>query len=279
MVMFKIEIIICCILLLCACASTGQNSINTPQGKSENYPPTFEESAERQEMVQEAWRGLLAESGLPFTKLDLFPVLDTPRSLPIELAGKININKKNREFGDMEAKESLRGFIERAGGVIFGDPKNGSLSIKDLSLVTFSQDGNYYRAVYRQMSYPYTIANGFGELNMTVDKNGNLLQWSSRLIPYLSLPANPEVKSREIIERLIGREFTYTTIAGQPQSYKVSKQEEIAIKDLVVYPKQDNNKVSIHLAYPIEVGGGMTWTVFIDAISGRELGVKQNFAS
>lgn len=275
----KTAIIICCGLLFCACAATGQVSVKTPQGKSESYPGVIEDSAERQKMIEESWRNLLAESGLPYTAPDLFPVLNTPRSLPLELAGKINVNKKNTKFGEMEAKESLRSFIERARGVLFGDPNNPLLGLKDLSLLSFNLDGNYYRAFYRQMSYRYTIANGFGELALAVDKNGKLLQLSSRLIPFLDLPANPEVKSQEIAASLIGREFTYTTIAGRPQSYKVTKREEVVIKDLVVYPKQEGDKILIHVAYPFEVGSGMTWTVYIDAINGRELAVKQNFAS
>ncbi|MBI1765719.1 MAG: PepSY domain-containing protein [Acidobacteria bacterium] len=60
-------------------------------------------------------------------------------------------------------------------------------------------------------------------------------------------------------------------------SYKVAKPDEVRVKDLVVYPKQSGNRLSLHLAYPVEVGSGMTWTVYVDAVTGEELEVRQNF--
>jgi hypothetical protein len=78
---------------------------------------------------------------------------------------------------------------------------------------------------------------------------------------------------------MVGRIFSYTNIAGQPMSYKVRDRSEVSIKDLVVYPKQEGNRIRVHLAYPVEVGSGMTWTVYVDAITGQEIEVKQNFVS
>jgi hypothetical protein len=277
--MIKLVIMITCGLLVCACTAPGQVSVNTPQGNRENYPISFEDSSERNQAVQDAWKSLLSEFGLPYSKLDLEPVLNTPRSLPPILAGQISITSKSGAFGEMEAKEALRSFIERSRNVLCGDPKNSSFTIKDLSLISFSNDGNFYRAVYQQMTYPFPIANGYGELRLTVDKKAMLLQWSSRLIPTYELPTIPVIKSQEIVDRLMNREFTYTTIAGRPQTYKVTKSEEITVRDLAVYPRQEGNRISMHLAYPVEVGSGITWTVFIDAINGRELGVRQNFAT
>jgi hypothetical protein len=277
--MIKLIIMICCGLLVCSCTAPGQVSVNTPQGARENYPVTFEDSAERQQAVQDAWKSFLSDLGLPYSKLDLEPVLNTPRSLPPMLAGQISITTRSGAFGEMEAKEALRGFIVRTRHVLCGDPKNCSFNVKDLSLISFSNDGNFYRAVYQQVTYPFPIANGYGELKLTVDKKAMLLQWSSRLLPTLELPTIPEVKPQELVERLMNREFTYTTFAGQPQTYKVTRSEEIKVGDLVIYPRQEGNRISMHLAYPVEMGSGMTWTVFIDAINGRELGVKQNFAT
>lgn len=239
-----------------------------------NYPATFEESSERRQEVQEAWKNFLAESGLPSSQLDLFPVLGTPQSLPTELVGQINVNKKNSKFGEIEAKEGLRGFIEQVGGVIYGDPKNGLLSVKDLSLISFDSGVNSYRAVYRQLNYPFPIANGFGELKLGADKNGKLLELSSRLIPLLALPTNPEVKPQEYVDRLIDREFTYVATSGPPQSFKATKKEDIVFKELVIYPKQQGNVIAIHLAYSFGINPS-AFLVYIDAINGQELGVER----
>jgi hypothetical protein len=186
-------------------------------------------------------------------------------------------------FGELEAKEALRRFIDRASGALFPNNTNGSahtsVGLKDLSLDSFIDDGNFYRAVYRQANYPFPVSGGYGELRLAVGKNGTLLQLNSRIIPALDLPARAEIAPQSLVDKMVGREFGYTNIAGQPMSYKVASRSEVSVKDLVVYPKQEGNRLTIHLAYPVEAGQGTTWTVYVDAITGQEIDVKQNFAS
>jgi len=182
-------------------------------------------------------------------------------------------------LGELEAKEAMRRFIESAGAVLFPDHTNGSFGLKDLSLVSFTNDGNFYRAVYCQASYAFPIAGGYGELRLAVGKNGTLLQWGSRIIPVFDLPTRAEIAPQSIIDGMVGREFRYTNIAGQPMSYKITDRSEISVKDLVVYPKLSGARITIHLAYPVELGRGTTWTSYVDAITGQEIDVKQNFAS
>lgn len=290
----KLAIILFCAIfigapLLVACAAPGQVAVTTPQGRSQIYPPALEDTPQRRQAAEEAWKKFIAEFQLPEAKPDLEPVLNTPRSLPPELAGRIVLNTKPGVFGELEAKEALRRFIERASGVLFPEHTNGlsggSVSLRDLSLDSFVNDGNFYRAVYRQASYPFPIANGYGELRLTVGRNGTLLQWNSRIIPVFDLPARPEITAQStqtlqsIRDRMVGRVFSYTNIAGQPMSYRISDRSEVSVKGLVVYPKQEGNRIRIHLAYPVEVGSGMTWTVYVDAITGQEIDVKQNFVS
>ena len=265
--------------LMGACGAPVQTAVSAPEGSRAAYPPSIEESATRQEEVQDAWKSMLTELKLPVEKLELEPVIDTPRTLPMNLTGQIGVAKKGGQFGEMEAKDALRSFIERTRGLLGGDPKSTTLTLKDLSLVSFSDDGTFYRATYHQVTYPFPITNGYGELRLTVDKNGKLLQWGSTLIPQFELPVSPEVKPAQIVERLLNTEFTYSNFAGQPQRYRVTKREEIVIKDTVIYPKLEGQKVSVHLAIAVEVGKGMTWTVYFDAINGQRLGEKQNFAT
>ncbi|MGE0127491.1 MAG: hypothetical protein AB7U82_05380 [Blastocatellales bacterium] len=277
-------------LLLAACAAPGQVAVNTPQGRIQSYPPTIEDTPQRRQAAQEAWKKFLAEFRLPDVAPDLEPVLNTPRALPPGLMGRIVLNTKTGLFGQLEAKEAMRRFIERASGVLFPDHTNspaqgstqGSIGLKDLSLVSFTSDGNFYRAVYRQASYPFQIEGGYGELRLAVGKDGTLLQWGSRIIPVFDLPARAEIASQSIqsiMDGMVGREFIYSNIAGQAMSYKVKDRSEVSVKDLVVYPKQAGNRITIHLAHPVEVGSGMTWTIYVDAITGQEIDVKQNFVS
>ncbi len=265
--------------LLAACAAPGQVAVNTPQGAPQNYPPMIEDTPQRQQAAEDAWKKFLAECHLPDVKPDFEPVLNTPRALPPGLVGQIALNTKAGAFGELEAKEALRRFIERASGVLFPNHTNISIGLKDLSLVSFTNDGAFYRAVYKQVSYPFPIVSGWGELYLTAGKDGSLLQWNSRIIPVFEMPTRPEVAIQSIADSMVGREFIYTSIAGQPMSYKVTTRSEVSVKDLVVYPKQAGARITIHLAYPVEIGRGTTWTVYVDAITGQEIDVRQNFAS
>lgn len=281
MLMKKLVLMICFALIGWACAAPGQIATNTPQQQQDGYPPFVEDTPERSQFAQEAWKKFLAEWRLPELKPDLTAVLNAPRALPAELVGRININTKSDStsesgsFGEMEAKEAISRFIGRSGSVLSGD----SISLSELSLVTFANEGNFYRAVFWQANYPFQIAEGYGELSFVVGKKGELLQLSSSLLPAAKLPTRAEIKNQAIYDKLIGRQFSYSTIAGQPQSYKVTKREEVKIGELMVYPKLEGKRLEIHLAFPVTVGNGTNWTVYIDAINGDELGVKQNFAS
>jgi hypothetical protein len=264
------------VCLFCACAAPGQVSVNTPQGGGQSYPPVVEDTPARQQAAEEAWKKFLEEFRLPEATPDREAALNTPRTLPTAFAGRIYLNSRGVAYDAMEAKNSLRRFLERARSVLGPDP---NLAMKDLSLVSFSDDGTFYRATYRQASYAFPIANGYGELSLVVGKDSTLLQWGSRLIPFVELPVRAEIAPKSLVEKLMGREFTYFNIAGQPMRYRVEKREEISVKDLVVYPKITGKRMTIHLAYPIEVGRGMSWTVYIDAINGQELSVVQSFAT
>jgi hypothetical protein len=280
-VMKKLSVFLSLALLTGACAAPGQVGTNTPQPQA-NYPPVIEDSAARQTAVRGAWKQFLAEKGLPESSLELTPVTGTPRALPAELAGRINLNTKQGKLGETELKEALRQFVESSRLLLSGpngDEKTAELGLKDLSLVSFTNDGGFYRAVYRQVNYPYPIAEGYGELRFAVGKNGELLQMSSTLLPNVLLPTRAEVKPQELRDKMVGREFTYTTFAGRPQSYRATTAEDVQVGGLVIYPKVTGNRMEIHLAFPVTVGQGMTWTVYIDAINGNELGAKQNFAT
>jgi hypothetical protein len=75
--------------MFCACASPGQVSVNTPEGRLQNYPPAIEDTPQRRQAAFEAWKKLLAEYQLPESRPELEPVLNTPRALPTEMAGRV----------------------------------------------------------------------------------------------------------------------------------------------------------------------------------------------
>lgn len=249
----------------------------------DDYPPALEASPARAQAAEETWNQFLMEYKLTFVAPDLEPLLYAPRSLPASLANQISLQPSDEPrrptLDETQAKEFLRRFVEKYHALLVGDQRNSALSLKDLSLITFASEGNLYRAVYRQMNFPYPLSNGYGELRIVLSKAGMLLQVNSRLLPAQEYAARPKLEAATITSKFIGREFTYSNIAGQPLTYKVAQTSEISVKELVIYPKADEQRLKLHLVYPIEVGRGTTWTVFVDAVTGEEVDVRQNFQS
>jgi hypothetical protein len=271
----------CVLFLSCvvpaACAIARVPDVNTPQANRPNYPVVIEQSQSRQQRAESAWVLFLTENRLPRTAPDLDPILAVPRSIPPELAQRININQKGGTLSPEAAKEALRQFVERSLSVLAGNQQDRELTLKDLSLVSFSNDATFYRATYHQTSFLYPLTNGYGDLIITISKAGDLLQLTSRLVPIMDLPSSPGVDITKLTAAFVGREFKYAGIDGRELRYRVATPQEIVVRDLVIYPKEENGRLSFYLAYPVEMGRGTTWTVFIDAVTGQEIGVKQNF--
>ena len=53
--------------------------------------------------------------------------------------------------------------------------------------------------------------------------------------------------------------------------------DKVTAKQLVVLPIQKGDNIEIHLAWEVTAGRSLSWTVYVDAISGDELRVAQNF--
>jgi hypothetical protein len=264
---------------LAGCATPGQVGVKTPQNNLPDYPPTWLVTPERQQASDAAWHALALEHQLPDTlRCDCDPVLLTPRALPAAAAGRIQVMSKS-PFTDLELKESLRHFIEIHAQLLGVNPGDTAIGQPELSLVALSHEGALTRVSYQQRSIPYPLAENYGKLEFIVSKSGHLLQWHSSLLPNLTLPTRPKLEANALPERFVNREFSYTNIAGQPLRYRVARTDEVFVKEIVVYPRLTAARLTLHLAYPIVVGVGTTWTVYVDAISGEELATKPNFAS
>ena len=168
-------------------ASRGATQTVKQAIENPKYPLTIEASAARQQAAEDAWNAFLSEYRLTFVKPELEPIIYTPRLLPMAIANLISLKtpdqKPDEILTEAQIKELLRRFIEKYHSILSGDLRSSSLSLKDVSLIAFSLDGNFFRATYQQMNYPFPLANGFGELKIAVSKTGNLLQLSSTILP------------------------------------------------------------------------------------------------
>lgn len=260
-----------------ACGMTETADVQRPTNRGLDYPVSIEPTNAMRRRSENAWRAWLLRSGLPNGPSDLDPLLAVPRSLPPELANRISITDSKETLNTEGAKEALRQFIARGLRMLAGEPDERALSLQDLSLVSFAEDGALFRATYRQTNFAFPVANGYGDLRIAITKQGGLIQLTSRLLPPVDMPSSPGIDLAPIKAALIGRVFEYRGIDGRALEHRVRSADEITVKEAVIYPKDDGTRLVLHLAYPIEVGSGVTWTVFIDAIDGKEIEVKQNF--
>ncbi len=262
-----------------ACAITRPEGDVTAQSTIEGYPAIIEATPQRRQSGNIAWRLFLAEHGARQIDPDLHPILRTPVSLPSELAGRVKLVSGSTELTEESAREALRVFIERQMPILSGRDRTAALSLKDLSLVKFVSDASSFSAIYQQMNFGYPLSGEMGKLEIAISKSGELVSLKSLLVPRLDLPRKPQIENTGLAEKMLEREFTYSAIDGRPLTYRVRGVEEVSVKGIVVYPKEENDRMLLYLAYPVEVGRGTTWTIYIDAVTGNEIAVVQNFVT
>jgi hypothetical protein len=247
-------------------------SPKVPGEGKQNYPAVVRDSADRRSKAEREWRRMLDSYNVPQTPPDLYPITDTPRSL-LGVSGGIKLLTFKPEPGNetFAIREAMKGFIDRWRELLGVDPAA-------VSLVGANRSGDTERLTYRQGNYAYPIAGTFGEMVAIISKDGRLLQLDDRFIPIVvELPLKPATERDIAAKKVIGRTFTYTDIAGREQRTQIGASNEVSVKRLVVLPIEKSDAVEIHLAWELVAGKSISWTVYIDAVTGEELRVVQNF--
>jgi hypothetical protein len=243
----------------------------TPGTVKQNYPSVIRDSTDRRAKAEREWRRMLDVYKVPQTPPDLYPTICTPRSL-LGISGGIKLVNSQVDPGSekLSLREAMKGFIDRWRDLIGADPAS-------VSLVSADESGALQRFTYRQSNYGFPIAGIYGEMSAVVSKDGRLMQLDDRFIPLVELPAKPQIDLAAARQKVVGRTFTYSDIAGREQKVQVSRAEEVTVKQLVVLPIEKGDSLEIRLAWEVVAGSSLVWTVFIDAMNGEELRVVQNF--
>jgi hypothetical protein len=245
-------------------------SVQLPNSeKPKNYPVTIQASETRQTQAKREWQRLL-ETYTVTGEPDLHPVIFTPSSLA-NLQGSIKITPATVQTGaeDVTIREAARKFIERWRDLL-------GLTPATMSLVSDNHTGDAHRLTYKQADYPFPMVGKFGEIVLIISNDGRLLQLDDRFIPVVDLPLKAVIDRPAAALRVANRTFTYSNLAGQPQSVKIPA-DDIHVQKLVVYPVEKSDRLEIHLAWEIVAGKGLSWNVYLDAINGEDLGVVQKF--
>jgi hypothetical protein len=254
--------------LLAACDSAPKTP-NTTQ--KSNYPIIIRESADSRAKAEREWRRMLDAYAVAQTPPDLHPVIYTPRSL-LGVSGGIKLLTAPPERGGetVALREAMKRFLDRWRDLLNADPSTVSLAGSNTA------DANR-RLTYRQANYGFPVVGNYGEITAVISNDGRLLQLDDRFIPPTELPQRPQITREEAHKRVVGRTFTYTDIAGREQRMQVTNAADVTARQLVVLPIQRGDNIEVHLAWEVVAGRGLSWTVYVDAITGDELRAVQNF--
>jgi hypothetical protein len=256
------------ILLSTGCSPSPQ----VPKSQRVNYPVILKESSDRRAKAEREWRRLLDAYEVPQTPPDLYHVTYTPRSL-LGVSGGIKFLSpgSSAATGDLVAlRAAFRSFLDRWRDLIGIDPAA-------ISLVSDDSSSNMHRLTFRQTNYLFQIAGPYGEMNAVLTSDGRLIQLDDRFIPPAELPPKPEVERELAAVKVVGRSFSYTDIAGKEQRIQISGGDEVVVQRIVILPLEKGDSLELHLAWEILAGKSLTWTVYVDAITGDELKAVQNF--
>jgi hypothetical protein len=214
---------------------------------------------------------MLDSYSIPQTPPDLYPITNTPRSL-LGISGGIPLLSVKPEPGTevFARRGAVKAFIDRWRDLIGIDPTAISLTSADVS-------GNTERLTYRQANYAYPVAGNFGEMVAVVSFDGKLMQLDDRFVPVVDLPSKPATDRDIAAKKILGRTFSYTDIAGREQRIPIGAPNEVSVKRLVILPIEKGDSLEVRLAWEIIAGRSISWTVYIDAVSGEEIKVVQNF--
>jgi hypothetical protein len=255
------------VVFVAACTPQPQ----TPSTAKQNYPSVIRDAADRRAKAEREWRRMLDVYKVAQTPPDLYPTISTPRSL-LGITGGIKLLTAPVDPGSekLGLREAMKGFIDRWRELIGADPAT-------VSLVNADESGALHRFTYRQSTYGFPIAGIYGEMSAVVSKDGRLMQLDDRFIPLVEVPAKPQIDMAAAKQKVVGRTFTYSDLAGREQKVQISRPDEITVKQLVVLPIEKGDTIEVRLAWEVVAGSSLAWTVYIDAMTGEDLRVVQNF--
>jgi hypothetical protein len=214
---------------------------------------------------------MLDAYGIPQTPPDLYPITNTPRSLlGVSNGIKLLAGKPEPGTEQFALREAMRTFIDRWRELLAIDPATISLASADSS-------GDTERLTYSQATYAHPIAGNFGEMVAVVTRDGRLMQLDDRFVPVVDLPLKPTIERDIAAKKVVGRTFSYKDIAGREQRTQILEPAEVTVKRLVILPIEKGDVVEIRLVWEVTAGRSLSWTVYLDAVTGEDVRVVQNF--
>jgi len=258
-------------LVVLAAASFGCDlAPRVPGVQEKGYPPIIADSPDRRDKAERDWRRLLDTYKLPPTPPDLYPITYTPRSL-LGVSGGIKVAtpRATAESPNLALREAAKGFIERWRDLIGVDPAG-------ISLVAFNAAGDTTQFTYKQGDYPFPLGGDYGEMTLSITRDGRLTQLDDRFIPVVELPVRPAIDRESAVKKAIGKRYTSSDKSGRQQEASISSAEDISSAQIVVLAIQKSNGLEVHLAWQLCPARAQGWFIYVDAVNGQELRLAES---
>lgn len=259
---------------LSACAATPPPNATGPRPNEPLYPVLMVEADARRDAALAAWNKFAREQGIADSPApELQPVTATVRSLPTLAGASLYLPKvgDSQTMNEEETRESLRRFIASASAIIGAEPQQLSLVRR-----VDAADGTK-QAFYEQRPFRYPLRGGFGKLSISFTPDRRVLQITSTCIPDIEqlqragAGIRPRWEADKVAAQIVGRTFTFKDSTESQRTLTVSKDEQITVRELVIYPilRPDNSStLEFHLAWEIKVGGTTNPPViYLDAVT------------
>lgn len=274
-----------CVLLtfgLSACAATPPPNATGPRPNEPPYPVLMMETNDRRESTLTAWTKFTSEQGITNAPApELQPVTATIRSLPTLTGAGLYLPKIGDAVPMTEenTRESLRRFITTASPLLGAQQQQLSLVQR-----VDAADGTQ-RALYEQRPFRFPLRGGYGKLEITFTPDRRVLQINSTCIPEIETlqragaGTRPKWDAEKVVTQALGRTFTYRDSAGTPQTLTIAKDEDLVVRELVIYPVPRLSNASIlefHLAWELilkRASGSLT--IYLDAVTDEIITVSQ----
>jgi hypothetical protein len=266
-----------------ACADRPTPNATGPRPNEVPYPVLMTDTADRREVALTAWTKLTNDQGITNAPApELQPVTTTIRSLPTLTNPPLYLPKvgEGATMSEEETREALRRFITSASALLGAEPQQLSLVQR-----TDLADGTK-KARYEQRPFRYPLRNDYGVLEITFATDRRIIQITSTCIPEIEqlqragTGIRPRWTSDKVPEQITGKTFTYLdATTGNQQTLTIAKGEEIAVRELVIYPRpriSDPAVLEFHLAWEITIGHETNpLTIYLDAVTDEIISVKQ----
>ncbi|HLM56459.1 MAG TPA: hypothetical protein VK422_10125 [Pyrinomonadaceae bacterium] len=270
-------------LLLSACgAATKPPETGRPRAGGAPYPVVLAASEERRQGAIAAWATIAGAQATPAPTPELRPVTATLVSLPANLAAPVRMPKvviqDENELSEEEIRESLRRFIATAAPLL-------GVSTGELSLVAVTEvagSTNVRRALYRQKPFLHPLRNGYGDVEVTFTTPDMIVTGlSSTAVPdserlRRSLSAvTQQVNAQAASASLVNRAVVLRDRDGAEQTRTIAAADQVSARELVVFPVRsasDPATLELHLAWELAAG---TLLVYVDAVTGEQLGASE----